>query len=222
MPRVSEDHTARRRAQILDAARRVCLSRPVFHVTMRDIVLESGMSQGGVYRYFQNIDQIFVALLLQDGRLARLEASVHACLEESQPPAQAVRKVLHLIGRSLEEAIRGDGKILLELAILYSGEPARFLQIREEVMGCMSMEGIWRALAAFIEGRAAACGCRLQLQVNDLVVLIETCFDGLVQQALLADRLASVAGLPQGGALEQRVEALAQAVTGLLGGDMTS
>ncbi len=35
-------------------------SKPVHDVAMRDIVLESGMSQGGVYKYFSNLDEVFV------------------------------------------------------------------------------------------------------------------------------------------------------------------
>ncbi len=52
MPRVTADHMAARRRQILDAAAR-CFSRNGFHATsMQDVLAEAGLSAGAVYRYF--------------------------------------------------------------------------------------------------------------------------------------------------------------------------
>ncbi len=52
MPRVSDEHLAARRQQILEAAWR-CFARHGFHETsMQDVFAEAGLSAGAVYRYF--------------------------------------------------------------------------------------------------------------------------------------------------------------------------
>lgn len=52
MPRVSDQHLAARRQQILDAAR-ACFLRDGFHNTsMQDVIAEARLSVGAVYRYF--------------------------------------------------------------------------------------------------------------------------------------------------------------------------
>lgn len=52
MPRVSDEHLAARRQQILEAAWR-CFARQGFHETsMQDVFAEAGLSAGAVYRYF--------------------------------------------------------------------------------------------------------------------------------------------------------------------------
>jgi AcrR family transcriptional regulator len=62
MPRVSEEHLAARRQQILDAAR-ACFARNGFHATsMQDVVVESGLSMGAVYRYFRSKDDLIQAI----------------------------------------------------------------------------------------------------------------------------------------------------------------
>ena len=62
MPRVSEAHLAARRRQILDAAR-ACFARNGFHATsMQDVVAESGLSIGAVYRYFKSKDDLIQAI----------------------------------------------------------------------------------------------------------------------------------------------------------------
>ncbi|HEX6356281.1 TetR/AcrR family transcriptional regulator [Actinophytocola sp.] len=63
MPRVSDEHLANRRRQILDAAAN-CFARNGFHRTsMQDIVKESGLSAGLIYRYFTGKDDMIVAIV---------------------------------------------------------------------------------------------------------------------------------------------------------------
>jgi AcrR family transcriptional regulator len=62
MPRVSEDHLAARREQILDAAR-ACFVRNGFHATsMQDVIREAGLSVGAVYRYFPSKGELVAAV----------------------------------------------------------------------------------------------------------------------------------------------------------------
>jgi TetR/AcrR family transcriptional regulator, transcriptional repressor of aconitase len=62
MPKVSEEHLAARRRQILDAAL-VCFARQGFHGTpMQAIFDESGLSPGAVYRYFKSKEEIVEAI----------------------------------------------------------------------------------------------------------------------------------------------------------------
>jgi AcrR family transcriptional regulator len=62
MPRVSGEHQQMRRNQILDAAR-VCFTRKGFHqASMNDVIRESGLSAGAIYRYFKSKDDIIAEL----------------------------------------------------------------------------------------------------------------------------------------------------------------
>ncbi|WP_431677963.1 TetR/AcrR family transcriptional regulator [Kitasatospora sp. KL5] len=62
MARVSQAHLDARRRQILDGAAR-CFARNGFHATsMQDVLRESGLSAGAVYRYFASKDEIVAAI----------------------------------------------------------------------------------------------------------------------------------------------------------------
>lgn len=62
MPRITEEHRAERRAEIVAAARR-CFSRTGFHQTsMPDIAQEAGVSVGAPYRYFASKEEIILEL----------------------------------------------------------------------------------------------------------------------------------------------------------------
>ncbi len=62
MPRVSDDHLAARRRQILDAARRCFRTKGLHNTTMQDLIQEADLSVGAVYRYFKSKTDIVAAI----------------------------------------------------------------------------------------------------------------------------------------------------------------
>ncbi|BCY11722.1 TetR/AcrR family transcriptional regulator [Actinoplanes sp. L3-i22] len=65
MPRVSQAHLDARRQQIVDAARARFASHGFAHTSMADIIAESGLSNGAIYRYFSSKEQIVIAVCEQ-------------------------------------------------------------------------------------------------------------------------------------------------------------
>lgn len=61
MPKVTQEHAAARRRQIIDAAYR-CFAQKGFHqASMRDICAEAGLSAGAIYTYFKSKEDIIEA-----------------------------------------------------------------------------------------------------------------------------------------------------------------
>ena len=65
MPKVSQAHLDARRQQIVDAARARFASHGFARTSMADIVTESGLSNGAIYRYFTSKDDIVIAVCEQ-------------------------------------------------------------------------------------------------------------------------------------------------------------
>lgn len=63
MPRVTEKYIEEKKNQVLDASLTVMGHKPLFAVTMQDIINETGFSQGAIYRYYEDIDDILIAVL---------------------------------------------------------------------------------------------------------------------------------------------------------------
>jgi AcrR family transcriptional regulator len=62
MPRVSDDHLAARRQQILDAARVAFLRNGFHNTSMQEVIAEAGLSVGAVYRYFKSKNDLITSL----------------------------------------------------------------------------------------------------------------------------------------------------------------
>ena len=122
MPRVSDDHMARRREEILGAAK-ACFARDGFHATsMRDIYRECGWSAGAVYNHFASKEEIVRALA--EERLRQAQAQRDA-LELIEDPIEALR----LMAAGTREVLVRDGNLLMDLQL--AGESLRNESIAE-------------------------------------------------------------------------------------------
>jgi AcrR family transcriptional regulator len=97
MPKVTEEHVAARRRQILSAALR-CFAREGFHrTTMQDIFREAELSPGAVYSYFTGKDELVRAII---GELMGFIAETATLFSEPLPEGRLRRP-----GEALAEMI---------------------------------------------------------------------------------------------------------------------
>lgn len=96
MPRVTDEHRAERREQILEAARR-CFSRDGFHQTsMIDIFAEAGLSSGAVYGYFKSKDELITEIA---ARVINQLSEIVDPLASYDPPLSAEEFVYQALTR---------------------------------------------------------------------------------------------------------------------------
>ena len=109
MPKVSEEHSAARRRQIIDAAYQ-CFARKGFHQTsMRDIYQEAGLSPGAVYHYFASKDAIIQASYEFDYERSR---ALFAAAAADADPLQALLGLLDFFLQGLKAAAElGAGRV---------------------------------------------------------------------------------------------------------------
>jgi AcrR family transcriptional regulator len=122
MPRVSDEYMARRREEILEAAK-ACFARDGFHATsMRDIYRECGLSPGAVYNHFASKEDIVRALGEERLREARAQREA---LELIEDPVEALR----LLAAGTREQLVREEDLLLDLQL--AGEALRSESIAE-------------------------------------------------------------------------------------------
>lgn len=75
MPKVSDDHLAARRRQILDGARRCFAEYGYDGATVRRIEQRTGLSRGAIFHHYKDKDALFLALAREDAaRMADVAA----------------------------------------------------------------------------------------------------------------------------------------------------
>jgi AcrR family transcriptional regulator len=81
MPKVGQAYLDARRTQIVDAARARFTSHGFARTSMADIVTESGLSTGSIYRYFTSKDEIIIAVCGQGSEAFPTALTVQAVNE---------------------------------------------------------------------------------------------------------------------------------------------
>lgn len=79
----NEERKRQKREMILDAARKVFTQKGLIDVTMKDIIEAVGISRGGIYLYFDSVDQIFMEVIQQ--RSNRTYDEIQAAITKDPP-----------------------------------------------------------------------------------------------------------------------------------------
>ncbi|MFC8918741.1 TetR/AcrR family transcriptional regulator [Streptomyces sp. WAC05374] len=135
MPRVSQHHLDARRRQILDGAAR-CFARNGFHATsMADVLRETGLSAGAVYRYFRGKDELIEAIVTEV--LEAIRTTFEAAARQSPPPPPDV-----LVGQVMTEVLTERS------GLSYDGEesfPRLMIQVWTETLRNDDLSAVMRA-----------------------------------------------------------------------------
>jgi TetR/AcrR family transcriptional regulator, transcriptional repressor of aconitase len=113
VPRVGDGYLESRRRQIMDAAT-ACFAREGFHrTTMADIVAETGLSAGAIYRYFPAKEDIVAAIATEHH--AR-EAAVLDGARAAASPGDVLRDLAHVsLGRLADPAEQRWRRVTIQL-----------------------------------------------------------------------------------------------------------
>ncbi|MCR5153458.1 MAG: TetR/AcrR family transcriptional regulator [Lachnospiraceae bacterium] len=80
MPRVTEEYYEMKKKEIIDAAYRVCLKKPITSIEMKDVIAEAGFSHGVIYRYYKYLDEILSDMVIRINTDNRVDKMVEKIL----------------------------------------------------------------------------------------------------------------------------------------------
>lgn len=129
MPKISDEHRAKRQAQILDAAWRCFYREGVQATTMEQIIAASGLSASAMYRYFKGKDDIVVAAMSHS--LGGLTGLLQPLLDD--PSATRVADLVGAIAAAIEAFAARPGYRLTTIALHGWSEAQRNPRLRRIV-----------------------------------------------------------------------------------------
>ncbi|TYS67735.1 TetR/AcrR family transcriptional regulator [Sutcliffiella horikoshii] len=215
MPKVKPEHAERKKAEIVEAAKRVCNRKPVYEVAMRDIVLESGMSQGGVYKYFANIDEVFVFILNQETLTSSMKEKVDAIFQSKETPFKKLDDFLHVIGEHIKSSITTDGSIYYELISLYSKDPQRLELVKGQLNEVSNVQYLQTSFALFLAEQIENGTFKTTMQKEEILTLIEVYMTGLMHQPDLSLKASEEINVQ----ISKQINVLSTALQKLLAGE---
>ena len=184
MPKVDDIYFEQKRKLILDAAYRVCMKKPLYEVTMRDIIEEIGISQGGIYRYYAHFHDILFDLIDRETRDMNLREKTDAILSSSAQPEEIVMEGISLIlsGASDGTDIR---KILFELSMLFVRDSLLYEQFSEKVTIVKDEEYLLAKAAAYLSAKVEEGYFKPVAPLQDIFTLLMASVDGIQRDVIL-------------------------------------
>lgn len=121
MPKVTDEYLTDKRNLILEYIHEILDEKPLYLITMRDIIKKAGFSQGAIYRYYSNIDEIYVDFINKNTTYNLLEQKIDTLLNSEQPAKSIISDCIIAIGEYIEELLKSaGGKTCFELLVTYA------------------------------------------------------------------------------------------------------
>ena len=154
MPKVTEEYMESKRSMIVDCAYRVCLRKPVEMVTISDVISETGMSQGAIYRYYNGLDEILSDMVTKMRSSYNIIETLEKILSNKKATLdEMVYQVCDCLAEAMESHLMDIQKINFDLGVIAINEPSRAAKIMENIKGSGNLEYLGsNALPRLIKG----------------------------------------------------------------------
>lgn len=126
MPKMPAEFYTQKREEILDAAQRIALEKPLPHVSMKDLIRACGVSQGAIYHYFSSLDEIWLGLIERFYRTDDVLEHLRQIIVQPLAPRETVRRCLLELCENLRRTIPIYGKLVLEINTLVQANPGQY------------------------------------------------------------------------------------------------
>lgn len=185
MPKVKEEYLENRKNEILDAAFAVCNRKPAYDVTMTDIVSETGMSQGGVYKYFNHIDLVLAALIDRANTLGDYKEQIDEIMKSGNTPEIILHDLFLVFERYFSEMLLSYNKILFELSTLFVYSPDRNERINRHVTTSSTFGYLTKCASETIRNGTEQGYFKPIMPVEDIFAFLIASFDGMIRDVTL-------------------------------------
>ncbi|MBP5262170.1 MAG: TetR family transcriptional regulator [Clostridiales bacterium] len=188
MPRVSEEYLAGKRKEITDAAHRVCLRKPVSMVTMMDIINETGMAQGNIYRYYTDLDDILRAMILDMRESYSIIEETDRIFEnaDSESAEVIMGKIFDMLADKMEEQLMDIQKINFDLSVMAINDPERIAKIMSGFRSEGNLEHLVNR-TALLMGKAAASGeLHPRQPLEDIIRFLSSSYSGIQMNCIIS------------------------------------
>ena len=195
MPKVSQKYLEDKKESILQAAFTVCKTKPLYEVTMKDVIRECNISQGGIYRYFSDVDEILVEVINRCNPNADYLQTIDSIIINSSSRKEAVEGLFTFLGNYMRNSAAIIGKFLFELTVLKANQPHRGRKIQLKLKDGQSGQYFIRKIFEVIQEGISSGEFHPVIPEDDILSYISIAIDGIT----IDGALFQCYGVPQIG-----------------------
>ena len=187
MPKVTEEYMESKRSMIVDCAYQVCLRKPVEMVTISDVIAETGMSQGAIYRYYAGLDDILADMLTRmRGEYNIIDSFEEILADKKTSVEDLLYRVCDTLAEAMMDHISDIQKINFDLGVITINEPERASRIMAKLKGTGNLEYLGQhAMPLLIEG-ACKRGYHPAASPEEIGAFFSASYSGIEKYCIMA------------------------------------
>lgn len=135
MPKVKEGYFEKKKNFILDAVENICKNKPIYKLTMKDIIKETKLSTGAIYSSFSDIDDVIVELQKRFDVAGEFNMKIQNISKENIEPDKKLEKLLKEAITFIQSIMELPGKINFELKVLILADKERGIKLSQKLLG---------------------------------------------------------------------------------------
>lgn len=187
MPKVSEEYIQNKKNKIIRTAYDLCLQKTVSTVTMQDIIDASGLSQGGIYRFYRDIDEIFRDMLIDNRQRVSIKEQVDEIFKgaDKADPKAVLHPLFDLLADFMTRELMGIVKINFELSVLSMNAPQRVEKILGEIDGTGNFEYLFRQTTQYLQQNVSNGRLTPKVTLEELLTYLTTTYNGIEMSCII-------------------------------------
>lgn len=186
MPKVTDEYLAGKRNFILECTNEILKEKPLYQITMRDIIKKAGFSQGVIYRYYANIDEIYMDLINKNPISNLLEQRIDYLVSSEQTIKSVVSDCIVSIGEYIEELLKSiGGKTCFELLVTYAYDAEKRNVIFPKLQFKQSLEYAQNKIVEYLMQKIQQGVLQTSISVDSIIMFTGISIDGIMQSVAM-------------------------------------
>lgn len=187
MPKVTDEYIKNKKNMIVCAAYDLCLRKTVSTVTMQDIIDATGLSQGGIYRFYKDIDEIFRDMLIYNRQRVTIKPQLDEIFAdiESEDIKSVLHKIFELLADFMTSELMGIVKINFELSVLSMNAPLRVEKILGEIEGTGNFEYLFMRVSQYLEQCITSGAATPRISTQELLTYLTAAYNGIEMSCII-------------------------------------
>jgi len=208
MPKVPDSYLADKREYILQCTGEILREKPLYLVTMRDVIRKAGFSQGLIYRYYGSIGEILLDYVNRHTAPYPLGQRIDALLASGQPEDDVLIECFAAMGEYTADLLRSvGGRTCFELIVAYAWDDRA--SVLDRLLFRRELASARRKVVDFALNGIERGVFLPRVPAGDILLFAGSFIDGIALSAAANPALA-------GAALPDMFRTMALAVVGLL------
>lgn len=186
MPKVTDEYLTEKRNLILEYINELLNEKPLYLITMRDIIKKAGFSQGTIYRYYANIDEIYVDFINKNTTYNLLVQKIDTLLNSEQPAKSIISDCIIAIGEYIEELLKSvGGRTCFELLVTYAYDTEKRNSIFPKLRFKQSLEYAQNKTVEYLMQQIHQGVLKSTIPVNSIIMFTCISIDGITQSVAI-------------------------------------